>query len=242
MSNLNDLVLRLNLALEDQIKDSLKILLSRQKKTMYPDPNESTLLTLPFSTSTLRTSALVEATEWEEASAKHSSANDTARLREHSMSFKDRASVSLSEGIESVPSALGSRSAIPATQLSAQCRPRTIRYKVTTSGIAELIQGVPQVSSIVTAREPQFHAAGALKIHIEYTAETTAPGTNRNDSEIVYSIEWLSAEKARELLEDKATTVVNVEALQCQTSHVLDRHNDMLIMAQGAIVRITPRQ
>jgi hypothetical protein len=97
------------------------------------------------------------------------------------MSFKDRALVSLSEGIESVPSALGSRSAIPAeedglldmglsdqpaTQLSARCLPRTIRHKVTTSGIAELIQGVPQVSSIVTAREPQFHAAGALEIHI----------------------------------------------------------------------------
>jgi hypothetical protein len=53
--------LRLNSALEDQIKGSLKILLSRQKKTIYPDPNESTLLTLPLSTLTLRTSALAEA-------------------------------------------------------------------------------------------------------------------------------------------------------------------------------------
>jgi hypothetical protein len=61
MSDLNDLDLRPNSALEDQIKDSLKILLSRQKKTIYPDPNESTLLTLPLSTSTLRTSALAEA-------------------------------------------------------------------------------------------------------------------------------------------------------------------------------------
>jgi hypothetical protein len=70
MPDLNDLDLRLNSALEDLIKDSLKILLSRQKKTIYPDPNESTLLTLPLSTSTLRTSALAEATEREEASAK----------------------------------------------------------------------------------------------------------------------------------------------------------------------------
>ncbi|KNG50452.1 hypothetical protein TW65_02126 [Stemphylium lycopersici] len=214
---------------------------------MYSDLNESTLLTLPSSTSTLRISALVEATEWKEASAKHSSASDTARLREHSISFKDRASISLSEGIESVPSALGSRSAIPveedglpdmglsdqpATQLSARYRPRTTRYIVTISGIAD----------IVTAREPQFQAAGALEIHIEYTVETTALGTNRNGLEIVYGIEWLSVEKARELLEEKATTVVDVEALQFQTSHVLDRHNDILIMARGAFVRITPRQ
>lgn len=255
MSDLNDLSLRFNSALEDQIKDSLKILLSRQKKTIYPDPNESTLLTLPLSTSTLRTSALVEATEWEEASAKNSSASDIARLQEHSIPPKDRESVSLFEDIESVPSVLSSRSAItaeedglpemglsdePATQLSARCSHRT-RHKVTSSGIAELTQGVPQDNSIIVAREPQFHVAGALEIHIEYTATMTVPGANRNDSEIVYSIEWLSVEKARELIEHKAATVVDVEALQCQTSHALNRQNDILIMARGAFVRITPR-
>jgi hypothetical protein len=81
-----------------------------------------------------------------------------------------------------------------------------------------------------------------LEIYIEYTAEMAAPGANRNDSDIFYSIEWLSVEKARELLEHKAVAVVDVEALQCETSHALDRHNDILIMARGALVRITPRQ
>jgi hypothetical protein len=81
-----------------------------------------------------------------------------------------------------------------------------------------------------------------LEIYIEYTAEMAAPGANRNDSDIFYSIEWLSVEKARELLEHKAVAVVDVEALQCETSHALDRHNDILIMARGALVIITPRQ
>jgi hypothetical protein len=257
MSDLNDLDLRFNSALEDQIKDSLKILLSRQKKTIYPDPNESTLLTLPLSTSTLHTSALVEATEWEEASAKNSSANDTARLQEHSIPPKDRESVSLLEGIESVPSILGSRSAItaeedglpemglsdePATQLSSRCSHRRTCHKVTPSDIAELIQGVPRVSSIVVAHEPQFHVAGSLEIHVDYSAKTTAPGGNRSNSEIVYNIEWLSVEKARELLEHEVATVVDVEALQYQTLHTLDPHNDILIMARGAVVKITFRQ
>jgi hypothetical protein len=101
---------------------------------------------------------------------------------------------------------------------------------------------VPQVNSIIVAREPQFHVAGALEIHIEYIATMIVPGANIIDSEIVYSIEWLSVEKARELIEHKAATVVDVEALQCQTSHALDRQNDILIMARGAFVRITPRQ
>ncbi|KAG9186464.1 hypothetical protein G6011_09572 [Alternaria panax] len=257
MSDLNDLDLRFNSALEDQIKDSLKMLLSRKKKTVYPDPNESTLLTLPLSTSTLRISALGEAPEWEEASAKDSSANDTARLQEQSIPPKNRAPVSLLEGIGSVSSVLGSRSVItaeehglpemglsdePVTQLSAQYSHRRTRHNVTPSDTAELIQGVPQVNSIVFAREPQFHVAGALEIHMEYTAKMTAPAANRNDFEIVYSIEWLSVEKATELIEHKGATAVDVEALQCQTSHALDLHNDVLIMARGAFVRITPRQ
>ena len=136
MSDLNDLDIHLNLALKDQIKDSLKILLSRKKKTMYPDPNESTLLTLPLSTSTLRTPALVEVVKQKRASTKSSLVNDTARLQERTISPKDRSSFSLAECIGAVPSALSSRSAITAednrlpkmslldqaaTQLSAQC-------------------------------------------------------------------------------------------------------------------------
>jgi hypothetical protein len=77
---------------------------------------------------------------------------------------------------------------------------------------------------------------------MEYTADMIAPGENGNDSEIVYSIEWLSVEKAKELLEHKAATVVDMEALECQTPHALDRHNDILIIAQEALIRITPRQ
>jgi hypothetical protein len=130
----------------------------------------------------------------------------------------------------------------PATQLSTRSNHRRTSHKVTPSDTTELVQGVTQVHSIVVAREPQFHVAGALEIHMEYTAEKTAPGANINDFVIVYSIEWLSVEKARELVEHKGATVVDVEALQCQTSHALDLHNETLIKARSAFVRITPRQ
>lgn len=256
MSNLNDLDLKLNLVLENQIKDSLKILLSRQKKTVYPDPNESTLLTLPLSTSTLHTSALVEATKREEASANNSSANYAARPVEHSISLKNRASVYSSTDVESISSVLGSRDTLTAeedrvlemglsdhhaTQLSSRCSPRTNCRNSTTSRIAELVQGVPQVSSIATAHKPHFHTVGALELHIEHTLRTTS-GSNKNNAEIVYSIEWLSIEQARELLDHKTSNVVDVELLQCQTSHELNCHNGILIMARGVVVSITPRR
>ena len=256
MSSPNDLDLRFNAALEDHIKNSLKLLLSRQKKTVYPDPNESTLLTLSLSTSTLRTSTSVEANKWEEASAKNSSANDTARLQEHSIPSKERESVSRIEGIDSVLSLLRSRSAItaeedripemsssdrPVTQVSTRCSHRKTRNKFTPSDIAELIQGVPQMNSIVVARTPQFHIAGTVEIHIEHNTTITVPGADRKDSEIVYSIEWLSVENARALIENKAATVIDVEALQCQTSYTLDTQNSLVVMAQGDVIRITPQ-
>jgi hypothetical protein len=43
-----------NAVLSNQINTSLSVLLSRGQKTVYPDPNESTLLTLPHSASTLQ--------------------------------------------------------------------------------------------------------------------------------------------------------------------------------------------
>jgi hypothetical protein len=256
MSDLHDLHLKFNSALENHIKDSLKILLSRHKKIFYPDPNESTLLTLPLSTSTLRTSALVVATEREEASANNSLANHLAGPVEHSISLDDRASVYSSTDPESISLVLGSRSTLTpeedrvpemglpdqhATQLSSRCNPRTKCHNSTTSHIAELVQDVPQVSNIVTAHEPHFHTAGPLELHIEYTSGT-ASGSNKNNAEIAYSIEWLSVEKAKELLDHQAANVVDVELLQCQTSHELNCHNYMLIMARGVVIKIAPRR
>ncbi|KAL5116060.1 hypothetical protein ACEQ8H_006072 [Pleosporales sp. CAS-2024a] len=51
--SLGELERRFNTVLARQMETSLKNLLSRGKKTVYPDPNESTLLTLPYSASTI---------------------------------------------------------------------------------------------------------------------------------------------------------------------------------------------
>ena len=45
---------RFDVLLESRINAGLRALLSRSRKTAYPDPNESTLLTLPLSASTSR--------------------------------------------------------------------------------------------------------------------------------------------------------------------------------------------
>jgi hypothetical protein len=57
---------RFNRELENHIRNSLTTLLSRQQKTVYPDPNKGTLLTLSVSVSTLCSLALPEAAIKEE--------------------------------------------------------------------------------------------------------------------------------------------------------------------------------
>lgn len=255
ISHLDYLNRRFNSILEKQIENSFRLMLSRQKKTIYPDPNESTLLTLPSSTSTLRTSALAEAAEWEESSTKKSMIDPTAEPGEHSIPPEDRASVGSSGSTESLPSVLGSRNRIkveedstpslnlldqPATQLSSQSSPRSTHSNDTIADTTELVQGVPLVSNIAIAREPKVHTAKALDIHIEYIAEA-ASGTDRSYSEMSYSVEWLPDEEAKELLEDNVAAVVDVEALRGQVLRKLCKHNGLLIMAGGMLVRIAPR-
>jgi hypothetical protein len=50
---LNDLQQRFNSVLEGHIQQAFSNILSRNKKSLYPDPNESTILTLPVSVSTV---------------------------------------------------------------------------------------------------------------------------------------------------------------------------------------------
>lgn len=57
----NDYERRFNTYTADRIRNGLMTLLSRQQKTAYPDPLESTLLTLPASVSTIRSLVLPEA-------------------------------------------------------------------------------------------------------------------------------------------------------------------------------------
>ena len=255
MSELIDLDQRLNTALEDHVRESLEVLLSRKEKTIYPDPNESTLLTLQFSSSTLPTSALAEATERKASSANNPLNDDTVWPRESLACSKKRASLTLlnNEGVSSLLS-LGSATTVEeskspdthlperyAKQKSSQCSVETIRRKDSTRGTTKLVQGVPQTSSVGIARGTQFHTARGLELYVEHTAGPMS-GANTDNWEVPYSIEWVSVEKARALIDHRAAVILDVEALQGETSHELDHHDGIFIVARGMFVRITTRR
>ncbi|KAJ4986606.1 hypothetical protein SVAN01_07915 [Stagonosporopsis vannaccii] len=254
MPKFSDLQLRFNTALEEQIKESLQTLLSRKEKTKYPHPNESTLLLLQSSTSTLRTtSALIEAASRQAISTTESMAKTAITPSKNLEPAEERISTSPSEEIETVPSILESEHSIavegdeipetikmatPRTSPSPGSEPLAISPSNGTSDACMLVQGIPHTVRVATTRNPLFHTTGVLEIHIEYAAEAEPSDEQREKSEIAYSIEWLSIDTARELVQNCAATLVDVETMELQTSRELENRDGILVMAGGNVVRI----
>jgi hypothetical protein len=254
----SDLNTRFNSVLESLIGDSLKNILSKHTRIVYPDPNESTLLSLPLSTSTLRTLVLSEATREERKSIQSHLVNNTVGSRNQSTSSKVRTTLSLKDG-SSCSSALNPKVSMIiaerdsptiglsdwiATQaLSGDVHlPGTDSLQDTTAFDLELAQDTLRQDSIVIARESKSYSAGPLEISIEYAADAKSD-ISRNSLKAFYSIKWLSIEEANELLGCKTASVVDVEALRDQdiVSLAIDNQKGLLMMARGALVRIIPQ-
>jgi len=255
MSQFSDLQLRLNESLEEQIKKSLQELLVRKEKTRYPCPNESTVLTLQVSTSTLRTtSALVETIP---VTATESAVNVTVRSCTEFRSAQNQDSAATSENEKDATSVLefehsmvtprgdeteALEMAKTTTVSTSQCESLSTSDNITAHETQMLVQGIAHTDCVDSKRGPQFYPAGALEIHMESTEEESAESSpDRENSKIAYSIEWLSVDAAKEFVKDHAETAVDVEAMQCQTSCEMDYHNNVVIMARGDVVRIMSR-
>jgi hypothetical protein len=261
IASLNDLSTRFNLVLENNIGTSLGTILSRREKTVYPDPNESTLLSLASSTSTLRTLALSEATGRNSRSARSHIASDIAGSRDNATVSKIRTpTLSSNDESSSVISALSSESGMSVaerdspktaqsdsieTQVSPKdpCLRGPNPTKTITGLDLQLVQDTLQPDSIIVARESKSYSAGPLEINIEYATEDTKSSVPESGLEAFYSIKWLSHEEASELLGSKIASVVDVEALRDQetVSLDIDSQDGLLVMARGALVRIVPR-
>lgn len=254
MSQFSDLQLRLNESLEEQIKKSLQELLQRKEKTRYPCPNESTVLTLQVSTSTLRTtSALVEATP---VTATESVVNVAVRPCTESRSAQNQDSAATSENEKDAPSVLESEHSMVTPRgdetealemanttivSTSQCESLSTSDNITAHETQMLVQGIAHTDCVASKRCPQFYTAGALEIHMECAGEGEESSPDRENSEVAYSIEWLSVDAAKEFLKNHAETAVDVEAMQCQTSCEVDYHNNVVIMARGDVVRLMSR-
>lgn len=250
---LNDIEQRFNSALENQVRNSLMTLLSRQRKTLYPDPNESTLLTLPTSASTLRSLVLSEVIGGKEAvqvqRADKTIAEDNPLIASSIQTLPMVAGdiLSASSATETEAATLGTKEGVrnPSSNDTASQPVRSdlrSHQKFPSKGSAddsgELIQGVMLSRSIAIGNRSPLYTAGSLEAQIEYPMENTPTLSDGASRELSYAIGWVAEEEVNRLQEHRAASIIDAEALQGETPHKLDDQNCLFIAAREAVIKI----
>jgi hypothetical protein len=237
---LKEIEQRFNRELANHIRNSLTTLLSRRKKTVYPDPPESTLLTLPVSASTLRSLALPEAEEGEVLQPQTPNRSETDKI-----SFILSNPKALSKPSERTPSTSpAARTCDVLIQPSNNITPKTLPSPrgLSSDSISvdsyTLLQGQVLSKGVEVNHASPLHDAGHLEVQIENSTGLSQITPDNHASNLSYSIEWLAVGEAERVLEQHASSIVNAESLEGEISHNLDDLNCFYITARGSVLKI----
>jgi hypothetical protein len=234
---------RFNRELANYIRNSLTTLLSRQQKTFYPDPLESTLLALPVSVSTLRSLALPEAVikkEGEVLQPQTQNPSETDKLPSILSNHK-----ALYEPSERPPSAgptarTGDLLIEPSNDITSQKLPSPRGLSSDSKSIdnCTLLQGQVLSKGVEVNHASPLYDAGHLEVQIEYSTGPSQITPNGHPSNLSYNIEWLAVGEAERVLEQHASSIVSAESLEGEISHTLDDLNCFYITARGSVLKI----
>lgn len=232
---LKEIEQKFNRELANNIRNSLTTLLSRQQKTVYPDPHESTLLTLPVSVSTLRGLALPEA-GGEVLQPQPPNHSETDKILSNPKV--------LSKASERTPISPTARTGDVLVQPSNDITPKTLPLprELSSDSISvesyTLLQGQILSKGVEVNYASPLYNAGHLEVQIEYSTGPSQITHDSHLSNLFYSIEWLAVGEAERVLEQHASSVVNAESLEGKISHSLNDLNCFFITARGSVLKI----
>ncbi|PLB48227.1 hypothetical protein P170DRAFT_359999 [Aspergillus steynii IBT 23096] len=214
---LKELEERFNKTLENSIKESLSVLFARQRKTTYPPPNESTLLTIPISETTI--SGLVQLDSGQLSCEKsvqlHSQTTKPHKVPESGN--PSHASIPCGPACEGSTTYLGFSSIVKGQDPDSK-----IIIK------RELSQGIVLHDSIDPGGSSACYIAGPIKLTIEHA--TGLEG-------IKYSVEWLTAEEIKDL-QSTAHPPLSVDLGSLASELSIRNHNSVCILVKGTALRL----
>ncbi|KAE9373333.1 hypothetical protein N431DRAFT_504021 [Stipitochalara longipes BDJ] len=232
-----------NEELANCINNSLTTLLSRQQQTVYPDPPESTLLTLPVSASTLRSLALPEAVTKEEREVlqpqiPRSSETDKVPFIPSNL----KAPSGPLERIPSVCPAARTGDALNRYSNHATSQTDPSAQRLSSNGISvddyTLLQGQMLSKDVEANHTSPLYDAGHLEVQIEYTIGPSQITPNSHPRNLAYGIELLTAGQAERVLEQHESSIFSVESFEGEISHNLDDQNCFYITARGSVLKV----
>jgi hypothetical protein len=230
--NLASLERRFNAALATEIRASFATLQQRGNKTVYPLPNESTLSTLPHSSSTLPSTIMPrQIVEEEEVSS-------FLREEPEMMGKMKDVDVSSEEDATSVVVRTKGKADITPQSSSSESDATTNHLNSDSPSLpaesqdGELVPG----RSLVLGRGESMHTAGALELFVEASADLAAIDSTRLWSR---SIRRLTVDEVKRVTMGSAKTVVNLEALSEETMYEVDELGKVLVGARGEVIEIS---
>ncbi|KAI9368191.1 hypothetical protein BJX61DRAFT_550631 [Aspergillus egyptiacus] len=209
---------RFNKALEHSIKESLSMLFARQRKTTYPPPNESTLLTIPISETTVSGSTQLGSGQLScERSIQLHSQTTHKPHKEPESGNPSHASIPSGAACEGSTTDLG----FPSIVKGQDSDSKVISKR-------ELSQGIVLHDSIDPGGSSACYIAGPIELTIEYA--TGLEG-------IKYSVEWLTAAEMKDL-PSRAHPTFSVDVGSLASEISIRSHNSVCILSKGTALRL----
>ncbi|KAK2595134.1 hypothetical protein QQS21_007160 [Conoideocrella luteorostrata] len=227
----SDLPLRLNTLLEEKIQSSICTMLQRRAKTIYPFPNESTILTLPVSTSTL--ASLICHSEHGEGiiAAQLPLASDIARLETGDSILQSAASHS-TEIIGTIQQDYCN--SLSESDDHEPCEPAPSQDQ-----LVSLTKGVKTSAEVIASRSSPIYEAWPLQVQVEKNDTATKPSCKgENLPSIHFSIEWLSEEEARQIRRENPRLIIDAGSMESEVTIKLGDSDNFFIAARDAMVRM----
>jgi hypothetical protein len=226
-----------NMILAKHIRSSVATLILRGQKMVYPDPNESILLTLPYSESTLR--SLLSSRE---VIGKQETFMQLPRSRSASTNQDSKAeSEVVTSSIEPEPKdedLATSSSIISLTRASAGISARKVSLCSINENGKDLIQG----REMILGGEKNLYNAGHLELYTDVAARkphVQLAGTHQHPK---YSLEWLIPKDVESYKARGNDVVIDVNSLQRETTYELNEEGCLFIAARGVLVKIACRR
>jgi hypothetical protein len=233
---LADLEQRFNTALAGQIRASIAMLNQRGCRTVYPDPNESTLLTLPRSASTLRSALLSQHSVIEELTSptQQSSSSSTSATKD----IEDDSE----QDIIPVTATVNDETNVT---LSDCCAPSDVTSESSnaeTSSTIESYNAEMEPSRLVVMQNHKtIHTAGRLELHIDATPDESDSAPFDSTKPVSCSVKRLTAGDAERVTSNSANTIIDVDTLHEETLYEVDDQGRLLVGARGVVVEIRYR-
>jgi hypothetical protein len=251
---------RFNEVLAAQIRVSIATMVSTGRKTVYPDPNESTLLSLVHSESTMP-SAVGEPADGRNAVVERldvsSSPSDptspsSREQDELSNTPEDEAgdcsnslNIHIDEPVLSIPLQKYTPESSGNSSIQGSCTTNppvlssTLSQQNPSLGVGSYDETMEQGRTIMLRHDKTFRTAGSLELHVELPSEYLPSAGNPQAFE--YSLEWMTPEHVDLAAAQRASSIIDLEALQQETTFEVDDQGQLLVSAREVVLKISSR-